>query len=204
MKNRKGARMKQYMLSRIQAMAADFLLTAACTDNAAIELNETVVEDTDYAKAHQEFTRSNEIYRDFESRFRMTATYLSPEFRGAFSKRLKELFTQDHPSLDEAGQNAGFFVSIQSPDENEIDLNDVHLWTIFMELNSERHNPILIKRVYQKERWIPFFSAISKWSREYLIVFDAASISPNSPRMVGKESVHLTFANSDAKVRMIW
>jgi hypothetical protein len=178
--------------------------SSACVNDAAVELNDTITEDTEYTSVHQEFTRGAEIYRDFESRFRITATYLSPKFRGAFSKRLKELFTQEHPSLDEAAQNAGFFVTIQSPDENEIDLNDPHLWTIFMDVGNVRQNPILIKRIQQKERWNPFFSSISKWSREYLIIFDTASIAPNSPDMVEKSSVQLTFANSDAKVKMNW
>jgi hypothetical protein len=189
---------------KVYMMATIGLVCFACTDKPSIILNETVTEDTEYAKVYGESTVSGEIYKDFESRFRVTATYLSPKFRTAFSNRLKELFTQDHPGLDEAGQKAGFFISIQSPDDNSIDLNDPHLWSIFLDLGEGRTNPSLVKRVYQKERWTPFFKDISHWSREYLIVFDAAAVTPNSPDMVQKASVALTFANSDAKVRLNW
>jgi hypothetical protein len=186
------------------SLATTAFLFSACVESGQVELNKTVVEDNDYRTTYQEFTRNAEIYRDFESKYRITATYLAPKFRAAFSKRLKELFSQEHPSLDEAGQNAGFFISIQSPDDDQIDLNDAHLWTIFMNLNETPQNPILIKRVNQKERWTPFFAAIDKWSREYLIVFESPSVSPNNPEMVEKSSVKLTLANSDAKVGMSW
>jgi hypothetical protein len=180
------------------------LAIIGCTNNASIEMNKTIFEDQDYHKAHAEASRSAEIYRDFESRYRVSATYLSPRFRAAFATRLKDLFTQEFASFDEASKNAGFFVSIESPDENEIDLNDSHLWTILMEIGGSKQKPVLIKRVTQKERWSPFFSAINKWSREYIIVFDSTPVSPNDPDMVDKKSVQLTLANSDAKVSMEW
>lgn len=177
---------------------------SSCFQKGEIQLNETLAEDRDYSRIYEEYTKNREVYKDFESKYRLTVTYLAPNFRGAFSKRLKDLFTQEHPSFDEAAQKAGFFISIHSPDEKAIDLNDPHLWTIFTDIDGGRHSPLVIKRIDQKERWQPFFKDISPWSREYLIVFDAASVSPNQPEMVEKASVSLTFANADAKVTVNW
>jgi len=180
------------------------LICSACVTDSEVFINESPTEDLDYSDAYDGATRSAEIYKDFESRFRITATYLSPSFRSAFSQRLKKVFTQGHPSLDEAGNKAGFFISIQSPNDKAINLSDTHLWTIFLETSDNRLDPVLVRRLNDKLRWNPFFHKVSKWSKEYLILFDTPSITPNNPEMVGKKSLKLNLANSDARIRMSW
>ena len=94
-------------------------------------------------------------------------------------------------------------MSIHSPEDEDMDLNDTHLWTILLKSPSNPMTPVLVKRLRKKKRWIPFFS-VNKWTREYLVLFDTPSISISGMDMVEQRKLNLTFAHSTAKVDFQW
>ena len=75
-----------------------------------INLNKAATDDESYSVALEKWTKNRTVINNFETRFRLTATYLSPEFRGAFAKRFKEIYLNDDMKLSEADKKAGFFV----------------------------------------------------------------------------------------------
>lgn len=161
-------------------------------------------EDHPYAEALDKATQEATVFKDFESRYRVTATYLSPEFRGAFAARMEKVYRKGEVHFEEAAQKAGFFVSIHAPDEDRIDLaNSLH-WTVLLASKDGPLKPVLVKRLNDKERWRAFFPSVTEWTTEYLVVFDAPSINANSPDLVEKTNVGLTFANADAQVNLVW
>ncbi len=180
-------------------------LNSCTSPGTEIDLHDPPEQDKDYKFIFSDSTKDVEVYDNFETRYRIHATYLSPKFRGAFTERLKKLFTEAIPSFSEAGKKAGFFVTIYAPEDALTDLDNEQLWRIFLQLdNQSKLSPTLVKRLAEKERWRPFFPSVSSWTKEYLIIFDTPSITPNAAELVEKKSFRLTFTNADARVHMNW
>ncbi len=168
-----------------------------------VDLNETPADDSKYLKHLTRDSRDMKIIENFEMRYTITVTYLSPEFRAAFSDRYKSLFNEGTPFLEEANSKAGFFVTMFSPMRQGYDLTDDQLWSIQLKNKEGNLKPTLVKRLYTKERWQPFFKDVSYWSQEYLVLFDTPSVS-TSEKLMNKNTLTLNIANADAKVSMDW
>ena len=169
-----------------------------------VDFNDPLDQDKAYYDHLTRATRDSKVFRNFETVYAVSATYLSPEFRGALARRYEDLFKQPQPMLEEASSKAGFFVTIYGPDRDNVDLTNSRLWSIFLQIKDQSIRPVLVKRLSEKEQWRPFFEGIHPWSHEFLILFDTASITPNDPSMVDKTSFAMTFASADAKVNFNW
>lgn len=169
-----------------------------------VTLNDTPEEDSEYYDALTKNSRKADVISNFENHYRISATYLSPEFRAAFKKRSAELFKSERVAWEESDAKVGFFISVFSPDEEVIDLADPNLWTIRLGPDEEPLKPVVIKQINDKERWRAFFVNVTPWTKEYLIVFDQTAVNPNSPELVNKVQILLTFANADAHVKLSW
>jgi hypothetical protein len=173
------------------------------TMSESVDLNQTPSDDKRYLKAYDQASRDAKVTVNFETRYTLDATYLSPDFRSEFSKRYEQLFDAPQPFLEEASNKVGFFVSLFSPERVGYDLTDELLWTIQLKTTERVHKPIMIKKLDQKARWKPFFPHVHNWSTEYLILFDVPAVSITD-QMVGKNLMSLHFANSDAKTKLSW
>lgn len=169
-----------------------------------IEIQPDIARDHEYSTALSQATTRAKVYNDFENKFQITATYLSPEFRAALAKRYEMLYKEPQPLLEEATAKAGFFVSVYSTTKELNNLTDQGLWNIYLHADKDTLKPAVIRKLSDKERWRPFFNSINVWSNEYLLIFDTPSRTPNSPNMVEKNTIHLTFANADATVSLSW
>ncbi len=169
-----------------------------------VNVHESPSEDNEYYDVFESSTKNETVYKNFETRFKVQATYLSPEFRTAFKKRLESVFMQGALKFGHERTKAGFFVSVFTPDSDRMNLSNDQHWTILLASPDGDLKPVLIKKLNDKERWRAFFDGISHWTTEYLVVFDAPNVTPNSPDLVEKSSIKLTFANADGKVNLIW
>ncbi len=169
-----------------------------------VELATTPDEDPDYSKVLGKSTQTRTVFADFETRYQVTATYLSPEFIGAFGKRMEKVYKKGDGPWQEAQGKAAFFVSVSSPDDDRTDLSNPNHWTVLMGAKEGSLKPILVKRLNDKERWRAFFYSVTGWTKEYLVVFDAPAVNANSPDLVEKTSINLTFANADGQVNLTW
>lgn len=188
------------------ALAPLFSLSACVHSvESGVSVTPAPEEDDQYADALDHATRTKSVYKDFEARFFVTATYLSPEFRVAFQKRLERVYKLGQFEFDKASGKAGFFVALNSPNLDALDLTDPQHWTILLQTPEGGIKPVLIEKLQDKERWRAFFpKAITDWTTDYLVVFDAPSVNPNSPALVEKTPVSLLFANADAQVTLAW
>ncbi len=184
------------------------LLLGGCVHNTEpdVKVAEAPAEDRTYAKALTKATIDRTIYKDFETRYIIGATYLSPAFRSALSGRLERVYKQGQVQLEEADSKAGFFITLHSPDEDRVDLTNPHHWTILLAQSGATApiKPIIVKRLDDKERWRALFPNVNEWTTEYLVIFDTPSVDANSPDLVAKSSISLTFANADAQVNLVW
>jgi len=170
----------------------------------SVSLQDDASSDKKYDHVHERATMNAEIIKDFETRYQVSTTYLSPEFRNAFAQRYERVYREPEPVLQEASAKAGFFVTLFSPDSTGYDLTDTHTWTIHLKSGDKLLKPVLVKKLHEKERWQPFFRNVHKWSKEYLVLFETPSVQTNSPDMVAKESLTLEISNADAHVDMKW
>lgn len=182
-----------------------FITFFACirTIDKEVALNSVVDEDRTYFKAHLNHTRDKHIVINFETRYTLAATYLSPEFRASFAARYTKLFNAPQPFLEEASNKLGFFITVFSPEDEGYDLTDNQLWSIQLVTKESTFKPVLVKRLHTKSRWEPFFKDVHKWSKEYLVLFDTPSLS-TSEKLMEKNTLKLLVANADAQVNLSW
>lgn len=168
-----------------------------------VDINSLPTDDRSYLKQYDQATRDAKVVINFETRYTVDVTYLSPDFRAEFAKRFERLFSAPQPFLEEASSKAGFFVTFFSPSTKGYDLTDEQLWSLQLQADGKTHKPILIKRLDQKERWTPFFPGVHQWSHEYLVLFDTPAQSLNE-KMVGKGLMTLSLSNADARTKLVW
>ncbi len=188
----------------IAGLSAALLSHCVQSFESDISLTPSAKADKEYQVAFDKATKDRKVFANFETKYLVTATYLSPDFKTAFSKRLEKVYKQDIGRFDEAGGKAGFFVSIHAPESERIDLANPRHWTILLENKDGSAKPVLVKKINDKERWRAFFPSVSDWTSEYLIVFDTPAIETNSAQVVEKMNISLTLANADAQVKLDW
>ncbi len=128
-------------------------------------------EDTAYWPQHQAATRTFEVVNNFETRYQVQVTHLTPQFRTSAADRYRAIFRQEKGVFEAAADSTGFFVSIYSANNNLADLQNQELWNIALEVNQGSLSPVRIQAMEPKELWSAFFPVINPWSKEYLILF---------------------------------
>lgn len=166
-------------------------------------LNQDPVDDAAYIQDYEKATRDQQVIVNFESRYTITATHLSPEFRRAFGERYQRIYETPQPFLEETTTRVGFFVTFFGNDRDANDLTNDQLWSVQLVAGDRRLKPILIKRLDHKARWRPFFLAVNNWTQEFLVLFDLPSMSMDE-KLVNKPRLSLNIANADARVRLDW
>ena len=189
------------------AIAAVLLLPmAGCVHSieSDIEVADAPEDDPAYDPILQKSTRTKSVFKDFENRYQIVTTYLSPEFRGAFSQRLTKVYMTGVGEFEEANAKAGFFVSLNAPFEDRTDLANPQQWSVLMKTPDGLIKPVVVKKLNDKERWRAFFGSVNTWSHDYLIVFDAPGVNPASADLVEKTTINIVFANADGQVSLTW
>lgn len=169
-----------------------------------IDVADAPEDDGPYATIFEKSTRTRAVFKDFEKRYQVVTTYLSPEFRSAFTERLTKVYKTGAGEFDEANAKAGFFVSLNAPFDDRADLANPHHWTVLLKTTDGLIKPVLVKKLNDKERWRAFFPSVNSWSHDYLIVFDAPGVNPGSPELVEKTTINIIFANADGQVSLTW
>jgi len=186
---------------------AILLLTSACQTSGAttkVEMLPTIDQDDTYESALRKASRATTVTRDFETKYTIEATYLSPEFRTAFARRAERFTKNKMTILEEASNRSAFFVTIFSPDNRVDDLADQDHWTIQLVSGEKPLRPAFVRRLADKDRWKNFFPGVNRWSAEYMVMFDTPSRATDSPEMASQNQIQVQFTNPDADVTMTW
>ncbi len=194
-------------MANLISITASLLLTTACQTGGAttkVEMLPTVEQDDSYERALRKASRSTTVTRDFETKYTIEATYLSPDFRTAFARRAERFTKNKMTILEEASNRSAFFVTIFSPDNRVDDLADQDHWTIQLVSGEKTLRPALVRRLADKDRWKNFFPGVNRWSAEYMVMFDTPSRTTDSPEMAAPSQMQVQFTNPDADVTMTW
>lgn len=162
-------------------------------------------EDPPYFSELSNWTKEAYVIRDFETRYVVRVTYFAPKFRQEFETRVKRLFLDSNPKFANVAPKMGFFVSIFAPEPPAADIRDRNLWAMLLTSGTNRFTAERVEELSEdKRRWRPFFPYIDKWSREFLVIFDTPTYTPNSDDLVEKIGLSLAFSNADAEVTFVF
>ena len=162
-----------------------------------VEALPDISSDRRYASAYDNSTRTSRVYRGFEHQFSVNATHLSPSFLQEFRHRHR-LLADNHNDIfasNNRQRQTAFLVSLATP--SYADLRDYLTWTVRLRSGDNSFDPVLIKRISNKDKLELFFRNVTPWSNEYLLVFDPSPHTRPDP-------LQLVLGNSRARVRLSW
>jgi hypothetical protein len=170
-----------------------------------IKATDPIDADSEYYDKYMSATRGGDLILKFDVKYRVHATYLSPEFRTALLNRVKNLYLEDAGgSFQEASSKAGFIVTAYGLERETVDLTNPSHWTLLFESKDGPVKPVLVKKISDKIRWRNFFETMSPWTSDYLVVFDRASINPGAENLVEKPMTRLVLATGEGKIQLDW
>ena len=161
-----------------------------------VEVHKTAKDDPQYSSILQKSTRKVEVYDNLEAKVFINATYFSPSFRKGLKNRFKNIFGKEQTLLVKDEKQIVFLVSVFTPKRKNINLNDQHLWSLYIKNSKEKYKPKMVKFINQKEKLNPFFPYINNWSKEYMIFF------PNN--LTKNERKNLVLSNSQVRIELFW
>lgn len=158
-----------------------------------------------YAETLRRLSRTTTLYDNFETRFSISTTYLSPDFYAKMNERHKEIYQTSDEALSQDATKLGFFVTFYSSSSDRMRLDLPEEWNISLKVGKsvEGIRPLFIKKIREKAKFKLFFPAIHSWSREFLILFDQAPLSL-SDKLVEEQSLELTIAGTQGQALLKW
>ncbi len=174
------------------------MLLSACLHrlDSRVESLPDIGSDHRYASVYDDSTRTSRVYRGFEHQFSVNATHLSSAFLQAFRDRHR-LLAGDHDDIFGSARprQMAFLVSLATP--QPADLRDYLTWTVRLRNGGSSSDPVVIKKIHNKNKLELFFRHVTPWSREYLLVFASLPHGRSDP-------LQLVLGNSRARVRLSW
>ncbi len=176
-----------------------FLMFVVCTvciscthSNVSVTNSPSVDSDSSYHKELYRVTRQAAVSDKFDSKYKIYVTYISSEFKQALNNRYQSLYDKALNLFPEEG--VSFLVSLYTNDSTKSNLDDKKIWSLFLEQDGTRTDEYTLSTIGDKNRTLPFFDYVNKWSREYVLTFHTSVTS----------SLTLQVANSDGKVKFSW
>ncbi len=186
--------------ARIRAWAsvlvAATLAFSACGTRVGT-LYEKVLGSPSYARATEANTRTKEVHDGLDTRFILSATWLSPEWLRAFAEEYSNIYYLDEERKNrvvaqwkgESERYVRFFVALFTPDEKGNDLEKPGtLWSLRLVRSDEKDfTPVYIRKSgLRPEEISRFFPYSGTWYRAYEVAFPKEAVQaadkPGSPR----------------------
>ncbi len=178
-------------------------LLTACVSSPEPEISHPLnaLDDPDFAPILKAVTQHFDVIENFETKYQVHITHLTPPFRESMSRRYERIFGEPLTQVAEASQKVGFFVTLFTGNRDLIDLDNKDVWTIKLESGATKLDPSRIERLRPKERWAPFFPDINKWSQEYLVLFD---LPPKGSQGDAKSDIFFNMNSPAGSIRSSW
>jgi hypothetical protein len=186
---------------------------AGCGPRAA-SLYEKVLGSPGYARTTESLTRTREVRDGLDTRFILSATWLSSEWATAFSEEYANIYYLDPVRKDrvvsewrgESERFARFFVSLSTPDEKGNDLEKPGtLWSLRLVRADEKDfEPVYVRKTSLKpEEVARFFPNAGAWYRGYEVAFPKEAADPGSARP-GEPRMKLVLSGVQGRAVLVW
>lgn len=191
-------------------------LGAALLANSCVSASESAVvppaatEDRLYAPVLKRWFRDIKVFSEFQNRIELSAVLLTSEMRRAVTERLSRLRGSSEGlsvlSDTSGGVRLGVLVSVYTPDEAYMSLDDRSLWSLSMRVGPSQMTPMYVRQISDKTLLQSFFPSIHRWSQDYLMVFDYPEtiLQPDSTEQKTTLAAELFAQSAIAKVELRW
>lgn len=182
-----------------------FSLSIGCASSKSlVSMHESVYSDEAYNDKLEENTRNAIVNKSFQRIAEINVTLMSSDFKKMLEDRVQKVYLTSSSDLTTSSQTTGVFVSIFSPEDKLMELENSSIWTIALQIGEEKHFPIKVKKIYNKKKWENFFPYINMWTHEYFVLFNSPLSDESTGKLVKEEKLDLILSNVNAKIKLIW
>jgi len=168
----------------------------------------------EYAAVLNQWTRSETVYSQFETRIHVTATYRSREFNKAYCREYERIYPaaieeKGQPALAESDQDSRefiFYVYTPEKDSNDFDKQN-SIWKIFLvDDRGNRIDPIDVRRIPKITPVIEsFFPYVNQYyGVTYKIRFPASRQGAGTNGEALKKPLRLMITGVLGKTELAW
>ena len=151
------------------------LLYTSCVHNQAEVLKpNNMFEDQNYQPVLTKWSKTTNIYKDLELKFKITAVLISPEMEDAYKNRIEYIYGSKAKIEEKIllkKDTIAVVLDFFSKPDTFFELSDEALWKISLKINDVIVPAHEIQPYRRKEGLKPFFPLSSYWSRHYIVLF---------------------------------
>jgi len=181
----------------------------------SVALYEKVVGSPSYGRVMESLTRTREVHDGLDTRFILSATWLSDAWVRAFSEEYSSIYYLDFARQKrvigkwrgESEQYVRFFVALWVPDEKGNDLEEPDsLWSLRLVRSDEADfAPVYVKKCSLRPEEISrFFPYSGTWYRAYEVAFPKEAETSPEPRKAGVPRLKLVLAGVQGRAVLAW
>ena len=205
-------------IARRASWAAAFLALAAvaagCGPRSAA-LYEKVMGSPSYGRVTESATRTREVNDGLETRFILSATWLSGPWVKAFAEEYSNIYYLDAARREqvitrwrgESEKYVRFFVALYVPDEKGNDLEKPEtLWSLRVVRADEKDfEPVYIRKSSLRPEEISrFFPYSGTWYRAYEVAFPREAGEPAASPRAGSPRLKLVLSGVEGRAVLAW
>jgi hypothetical protein len=206
-----GGRAARILLLLLVAGAA----AAAGCGPRSVALYEKVMGSPSYGRVTQAATRTREVHDGLDTRFILSATWLSDAWIKAFTEEYSNIYYLDAARRDrmisewrgESATYVRFFVALYVPDEKGNDLEKPEsIWSLRLVRSDETDfKPVYVRKSSLRPEEISrFFPYSGTWYRAYEVAFPKEAEEPDRPPEAGDPRLKLVLAGVLGRAVLAW
>ncbi|MGE5247948.1 MAG: hypothetical protein ACM3L8_06340 [Verrucomicrobiota bacterium] len=202
-----------------RAMRAVALLLASCAvvgcGQRSVALYEKVAGSPSYERVTRAETRTREVRDGLDTRFILSATWLSDAWVKAFTEEYSNIYYLDSARRErmisewrsESERHVRFFVALYVPDEKGNDLEKPDsIWSLRLVGPDERDfRPVYVRKASMRPEEIArFFPYSGTWYRAYEVAFPKEALTGARPPKPGEPRLKLVLAGVLGRAVLSW
>lgn len=200
--------------ARILLLVVGTIALAGCGQR-SVALYEKVLGSASYERVTQAATRTREVRDGLDTRFILSATWLSENWVKAFAEEYSNIYYLDSARRErviaewreESAQYVRLFVALYVPDEKANDLEKPDsIWSLRLVRSDEKDfRPVYIRRSsLRPEEVSRFFPYSGTWYRTYEVAFPKEAEKPETPPTEGQPRLKLVLAGVLGRAVLVW
>lgn len=197
-------------------LAAGFaVLSGAGCGSRVATVYEKVLGSPSYESTTEALTRTREVHDGLDTRFIVSATWLSPRWVRAFSEEYANIYYLDAARKEqvvarwrgESEKYERFLVSLFTPDDKMNDLDKPGTtWSLRLVGPDEKdYAPVYVRRTdLRPEEVTRFFPSVGTWSRAYEVAFPKVGATAFAPEKGAAPPVRLVLSGVQGRAVLAW
>ncbi|RJP18873.1 MAG: hypothetical protein C4529_12070 [Deltaproteobacteria bacterium] len=181
----------------------------------SVALYEKVMGSPTYGQVTETATRTREVHDGLDTRFILSATWLSEPWLRAFSEEYSNIYYLDSSRRekvigrwrDESARHVRFFVALYVPEEKGNDLEKPETtWSLRLVRSDEKDfEPVYIRKASLRPEEISrFFPYSGTWYRAYEVAFPKEAERADIPPKAGEPRLKLVLTGVEGRAVLSW